>query len=160
MSGKDDLILEVFRTFINENPSANEADPPKKKEEDTTNYSSLVKTEPYVSANLSTSASEKALSRVGISSIESQGSDTLTAFSAIRTWLERNSDLKTVINLKNTGKGIESQLTASQTVEILKLILVASLKTKKISFNQGGVRIVAEDAKSEDVGCYFNIRSM
>jgi hypothetical protein len=157
MPSKDQIIIDIFADFINESSLL--------KEEDEAKYSSMVVTNPRSSFNISSEKSMRVMSKVDISYIQASGSDKDIAIDTIKTW-KRIPALVDILPMSPWPKGFTSKVSSEKTTEILRMILLTSLKSKKISFRRG-VSITAKDADAgdskifnEEAASYFTIENL
>jgi hypothetical protein len=149
MIQKEDFILELFSNYISENSVLRE-------EKSETDYASMIKSSPYFDFNITMEKSLEIMQRIGLSYIQTDGSDAQIAIDTISKWRSVNSNLKDILPMNKKKDGYASNLSANKTVEVLKMILLTSLKSNKISFKDG-IRISTYESKDDEFVSYFTI---
>jgi hypothetical protein len=149
MIQKEDFILELFSNYISENSVLRE-------EKSETDYASMIKSSPYFDFNITMEKSLEIMQRIGLSYIRTDGSDAQIAIDTISKWRSVNSNLKDILPMNKKKDGYASNLSANKTVEVLKMILLTSLKSNKISFKDG-IRISTYESKDDEFVSYFTI---
>jgi len=148
MIQKDDLVIELFSNYISESAL--------REEKSETDYKSMIKSSPSFKFDITMEKSLQIMQKIGLSYIQTGGDDTQIAIDAISKWRSVNSNLKEILPMNKTKNGYASNLSANRTVEVLKMILLTSLKSKKIFFKDG-ILISAYESRDEDFASYFNI---
>jgi hypothetical protein len=151
MPSKDQIVIDIFSDYINEAYLL--------KEEDETKYSSMVRTNPTSTFNISSEKSMRVMSKVNISYIQADGSDKNVAMAAIKTWKSNIRLLAELLPMQETNNGFSSNVSSEKTVEILRRIILTSLKSKKINL-RNGVNITAKDSNNDEVASYFTIENL
>jgi hypothetical protein len=148
MIQKDDIIIELFSDYISGSALHEE-----KSEMD---YKSMIKSFPPFRFDITSEKSLQIMQKIGLSYIKTEGDDAQVAIDTISRWRSANRNLKEILPMNETKYGFASNLPANRTVEVLKMILLTSLKSNKISFKKG-IRISAYDSKDENYVSQFNI---
>jgi hypothetical protein len=132
---KDDLIIELFSDYLSKETIIKEEKNSKKEksenEENNKNYDSLIETDSYIRFDISKKKSKNIIEDLKLQSLPENFNNLDSKERAdliLNRWVKRSSSVKDLLMPLKLG-GL-SKLNSFQTSEMLKMILITSLKSE------------------------------
>jgi hypothetical protein len=160
---KEDYIVEIFSKYINDYSTLkedkdkdNDKDKNKDNDKDKVNYSSLIKTDPSVRFSITAEKSRSIVKNLQITPFMSTNSTTDSKDSAFRgasivtRWMSMApflSDL--ILSREKQSVFFISKLDVQRTAELVKMILLTSLKAKVLEI-QEPIKVLVTELEKDD----------